>query len=200
MFPSLRVVIARRLRFLPDRLYAVVKHAIFQGELSTLRHATTYSQLLAAKNLSNVNPLVQLTSDKHAVRDYVAGKVGEKYLIPLRQVASRADEIDFDALSGPCVIKATHGCDMTLLVRDASALDRDAVRRTAAKWLDTDFYREGWLESPYRGIPRRVVVEEFIGDGLAAPPDYKFFMFHGEPAMVVIDQDRFGPHLDAAQP
>jgi len=172
----------------------VVKHAMFQGELSTLRRPRSYSQLLAAKNMSDRCPLVRMTSDKYAVRGYVVDKVGGGYLIPLLQVVDRADAIDFDALSGSCVIKGTHGCDMTLLVRDAGRVDRDVVRRTAQMWLETDFYRQGWRESPYRGLPRRLVVEQFIGDGICAPTDYKFFMFHGEPAMVVVDQDRFSAH------
>ncbi|MCW0215847.1 MAG: hypothetical protein OJJ54_21050 [Pseudonocardia sp.] len=189
-----RVMLARRLRFLPDRPFAVAKHAMFQGELSTLRRPRTYSQLLAAKNLRTQPRLVHVTADKYAVREHVAERVGERYLIPLRQVVERAEDIDFDGMSGPSVVKGTHGCDMTILLPDLARVDRDGVRRTVRKWLDTDFYREGWRESPYRGLPRRAVVEEFIGDGRTAPSDYKFFMFHGEPAMVVVDQDRFSAH------
>jgi TupA-like ATPgrasp len=187
-------MLARRLRFLPDRLFAVVKHAMFQGELTTLHRPVTYSQMLAAKNLRDQDPIVSLTSDKYAVREYVREKVGEQYLIPLLQVVDRASAIDFDELSGSCVIKGTHGCDMTLLVRDVATADRTAIRSTVQKWLDTDFYRRGWRETPYRGLPRRAVVETFIGDGVHAPTDYKFFLFHGTPAMVVVDQDRFTRH------
>jgi TupA-like ATPgrasp len=167
---------------------------MFQGELTTLRRPTTYSQMLAAKNLRDHDPLVSLTSDKYAVREYVREKVGADYLIPLQQVVDRADAIDFGEVSGSCVIKGTHGCDMTLLVPDVATADRAAIRATVQKWLDTDFYRSGWREAPYRGLPRRAVVEEFIGDGVHAPNDYKFFMFHGRPAMVVVDQDRFTRH------
>lgn len=172
---------------------------MFQGELTTLRKPITYSQMLAVKNLRDHDPLVSLTTDKYAVREYVREKVGQEYLIPLRQVVDRADALDFDELSGSCVIKGTHGCDMTLLVPDVAAADRAAIRSTVQRWLDTDFYRSGWRETPYRGLPRRAVVEEFIGDGdsadgFRAPNDYKFFMFHGRPAMVVVDQDRFTRH------
>ncbi len=172
----------------------MVKHAVFQGELTTLRKPVTYSQMLAVKNLRDQGPLVSSTSDKYAVREYVREKVGEEYLIPLLQVVDRAEAIDFDVLSGSCVIKGAHGCDMTLLVRDIATADRARIRATVRKWLDTDFYRAGWRETPYRGLPRRAVVEEFIGDGVTAPADYKFFMFHGKPAMVVVDQDRFTRH------
>jgi hypothetical protein len=175
-------------------MFASAMHALFQGEVTALRRPRTYTQLLAAKNLRQQPPLVHRTADKYAVRRHVAERVGEQYLIPLLQVVDDADDLDLDALRGPCVIKATHGCAMTLLVPDPAVLDHGFVRATVRGWLDTDFYRAGWRESPYRGLPRRVVVEEFIGDGRTPPTDYKFFVFHGQPAMVVVDQDRFSRH------
>ena len=188
-----RVVLARRLRFLPDRPFALAKHAIFQGELTTLRRPRTWSQLLAAKNLEPQSELVHRTSDKYEVRSYVTEKVGEQYLIPLYSLLTDASELDFDALPGPCVIKGTHGCDMTILLPDTAAADRAAIRETVRRWLRTDFFVDGWRESPYRGLQPRAVIEEFIGDG-TPPTDYKFFMFGGEPGMVVVDQDRFTGH------
>jgi hypothetical protein len=204
-----RVLLARRLRFLPDRPFALAKHALFHGELTTLRRPRTWSQLLAAKNLERQSELVHRTSDKYDVRAYVAEKVGEEYLIPLYALLTDAADLDFDALPGPCVIKGTHGCDMTILLPDPATADRARIRDTVRRWLRTDFYRHGWRESPYRGLRPRAVIERFIGtpggrgtvaDGvggageITAPTDYKFFMFGGEPGMVVVDQDRFTGH------
>lgn len=191
---DVRVVAARRLRFLPHRAFVVAKHAIFQGEFTTLRRPRTYSQMLDARNMRTPRPLVKRTADKYTVRPYVADRIGEQYLVPLLQVVERADEIDFDALRPPYVIKATHGADMTLLVREGVTVNRPAARALVQTWLDRDFYRERWRELVYKDLPRRAVVEEFIGDGVTPPSDYKFFMFHGEPAMVVVDQDRFSAH------
>lgn len=197
MFFAARVLISRRLRFLPRPLFAVLHHALFQGELTTLRRPATYSQLLAAKNLREQCELVHRTADKYAVREYVCERAGSRYLIPLVQLVEQIDDLDLDApaaLGTPYVVKGTHGCDMTLLVPDPAAADHAAIRATVAGWLATDYYRFGWREAPYRGLPQRVVVEEMIGDGRAAPTDYKFWMFHGEPAMIVVDQDRFRAH------
>jgi hypothetical protein len=187
-------MVARRLRFLPHPLFASAMHALFQGELSTLRRPRTYSQMLAAKNLRRQSELVHLTADKYAVRRHVADRIGEEYLIPLLQVVHSADDLHPERFTRPCVIKGTHGCDMTLLLPDPTAVNPAAVRATVRRWLATDFYKAGWREAPYRGLPRRAVVEEMIGDGVSAPSDYKFFMFHGRPAMVVVDQDRFTRH------
>jgi hypothetical protein len=150
--------------------------------------------MAAAKNLAIQSPLIHLTADKYAVRAYVADTVGEEYLIPLIQVISHVDELDMKALTDPCVIKGTHGCNMTILLPEGAPRNERAIRSTVARWLATDFYRTGWREAPYRGLPRRAVVERFIGTGGAPPSDYKFFVFHGKVGMVVVDQDRFSAH------
>ncbi|MBC3191535.1 hypothetical protein H7X46_10720 [Pseudonocardia sp. C8] len=191
---DVRVALSRRLRFLPHRAFAVLHHALFQGELTTLRHPTTYSQLLAAKNLGAQPELVRITADKYLVREHVAERIGAEHLIPLLQVVERAEHLDLDSPQRPYVVKGTHGCNMTILVPYPAAADHAGIRATAARWLRTDFYRQGWRERPYQGITPRVVVEEFLGDGRTPPADYKFFVFHGEPAMVVVDQDRFVAH------
>jgi hypothetical protein len=150
--------------------------------------------MAAAKNLAEQPPLVRLTADKYAVRSYVADTIGERYLVPLRQVVSHSDDLDMSLLTDPCVIKGTHGCNMTILLPEGAPRDERAIRATVRRWLATDFYRAGWREAPYRGLPRRAVVERFIGTGGNPPADYKFFVFHGKVGMVVVDQDRFSAH------
>ena len=76
--------------------------------------------MAAAKNLGQQPPLVPLTADKYTVRSYVADTVGEQYLIPLIQVVSHADDLDMGALTDPCVIKGTHGCNMTILLPEGA--------------------------------------------------------------------------------
>jgi len=103
--------------------------------------------MAAAKNLAPQPPLVPLTADKYAVRSYVADTVGEGYLIPLLQVVSHADDLDMGALTEPCVIKGTHGCNMTILLPEGAPRNERAIRATVRRWLDTDFYRTGWREA-----------------------------------------------------
>lgn len=191
---DVRVMVSRRLKFLPHRAFAMVHHALFQGELTTFRRPRTYAQLLAHKNLGEQPELVHRTSDKYLVREHVADRIGAEHLIPLRQVVDRAEDLDLDAPTGPYVVKGTHGCNMTILVRHPAAADHARIRATVARWLRTDFYTHGWRERPYQGLTPRAVVEDYLGDGTKPPADYKFFVFHGEPAMVVVDQDRFVAH------
>ena len=187
-------MLSRRLRFLPHRAFAIMHHALFQGEITTFRKPKTYAQLLAKKNLGEQTELVHVTADKYRVRAHVADRIGAEHLIPLIQVVERAEDLDLEGPQRPYVVKGTHGCDMTILVPHPAAADHARIRATVARWLRTDFFRHGWRERPYQDLTPRAVVEEMIGDGQGAPNDYKFFVFHGEPAMVVVDQDRFVAH------
>lgn len=191
---DVRVTLSRRLRFLPHRAFAVAHHALFQGELRTLHRPRTYAQMLARKNLDEQPELVHRTADKCTVRAHVADRIGAEHLIPLIQVVERAEDLDLDTPTGPYVVKGTHGCDMTMLVPYPAAADHARIRATVARWLATDFFTHGWRERPYQGLTPRAVVERYLGDGTRPPSDYKFFVFHGEPAMVVVDQDRFVAH------
>jgi hypothetical protein len=187
-----RAVIVRRFRFLPPRAFAVVMFLVFQKRFSTLRDPRTFTELLAARNASGHDPLVTRTADKYAVREHVAAVVGGRYLVPLRQVVEHADELDLAALEPPCVVKATHGYDMTLLLPRGHPVDLAEVRATATRWLGVDFYRDGYRERSYRGLRPRVVVEDFVGDGVHAPPDWKFWVFGGRVGLVQVDHGRFG--------
>ena len=189
------MVLARRLRVLPRRAFAVGVHALFQGELTSLRHPRTYSQLAAARNLGPPDPLVSRTADKYAVRAHVADRIGEEHLVPLLQVVYHGAELEPDLLRQPCVLKGSHGCEMTeLLPRGAAPDDLPRLRAVVDRWVGTDYFRHGMRERSYRGLVPRVVVERFLGHDDAPPPDYKFFVFHGTPAMVVVDENRFSHH------
>ena len=46
--------------------------------------------------LYGVTDLMRKCTDKVAVRDYVAEKIGEQYLKPVLEICNNFDEIDFD--------------------------------------------------------------------------------------------------------
>lgn len=122
--------------------------------MTTFRRPRTWSQLLAKKNLDDQPELVHVTADKYTVREHVAERIGAEHLIPLLQVVERAEDLDLEAPTGPYVVKGTHGCDMTILVRHPAAADHAKIRSTVARWLRTDFFTHGWRERPYEGSRR----------------------------------------------
>lgn len=164
------------------------------GYRPDLRRPTTYNEKLAWRILHDDNPLIALTTDKIAVRDYVSDKVGPELLIPLIGTYEQAADIPWDELPTSFVLKASHGCAMNLIVPDKHAVNRSQVLRTADGWLRTNYYEES-RERAYRHIPPRLLIEEFLTDDNGdVPADYKFLVFHGRTALIRVHSGRFGDH------
>jgi len=164
------------------------------GYTPNLRNPRTYNEKLAWRMLHDRNPLLALTTDKLAVRDYVSAKLGADILVPVFGIYERAADIPWDDLPAQFVLKASHGCEMNIIVSDKDAEDRDKVLREADSWLTHSFYRTT-REWGYRSIPRRLYIEELLIDEHGQLPyDFKFLVFRGRTAVVRVHINRFGDH------
>lgn len=84
----------------------------------------TLTEKIQWMKLYDSTPLKTRLADKYLVRNWVARKIGEKYLIPLLGVWDDADDIDFDELPDQFVLKCNHGCNMNIIVRDKKTFDK----------------------------------------------------------------------------
>jgi hypothetical protein len=157
-----------------------------------LRNPLTYNERLARKILYDRDPRLVRTSDKIAVRDFVAERIGPEYLVPLIGVYDCAADIPWDHLPDRFVLKANHGSGTNLLVHDKSAVDLSDALRRADGWLAENHY--WWTgEWAYSRIKPRLLAEALLeGDAKGKPPlDYKFYVFHGRPRILDVHIDRF---------
>ena len=129
--------------------------------------------------LYDSTPVKGRLADKYLVRQWVAGKVGERYLVPLLGVWDSPDEIDFESLPDSFVLKATHGSGWNILVPDKSALDEAWARRRLREWLGLRQAMKGGFELHYEYCEPRIVCEPFLRDGTGGLRDYKFMVFDG---------------------
>jgi len=133
-------------------------------------------------------------ADKLAVRDWVAERVGDRYLIPLLGAWTDPDEIDFTQLPESFVLKTNNGSGANIIVKDKAKLDEASARMQLRRWASMGF---GWLlfEPQYLSIPPRIVGESYLcnADG-SEINDYKFLCFAGEPRFVRVDVDRHSNH------
>jgi hypothetical protein len=162
------------------------------GRLPNLAHPQRYSDKIRWRLLYDRRPLLRVCSDRLASRDYVAARAGEKYLVPLLGVFDRPEHVPWGELVPPYVVKATHGCGWNIFVRDSKDVDPEGFERTLEGWLKTDFYHVN-REWSYKHVPRRIMVESFIGLGEELPPDFKFYCFDGEPKAIGVCYDRYKP-------
>ena len=95
-------------RHVPDSIFLKVVFKRIMGYPLNLSNPKTFNEKLQWLKLYNRNPLYTTLVDKSAVKQWVADKIGDKYLIPTLGVWNKFDEIDFDKLPDRFVLKCTH--------------------------------------------------------------------------------------------
>lgn len=184
------------LKFLPDRVFLPLVYRGRLGKKLRLNPPVGMTEWLQWQKLYDRREEYKILADKLAVRDYVSARVGEDALIPLLGVWERAQDIDFSALPERFALKCTHDSGGVIVCTDRAAFDEAAARSFLEKKLARDYYYT-CREWAYKGAPRRVIAEAFIGspDG-KLPDDYKIFCFDGVARAVVLCANRTPFHAD----
>ena len=89
----------------------------------------TYNEKLQWLKLNDRNPDYIMMVDKYEVKQYVASKIGEEYIIKTLGVWNHFDEIDFEELPNQFVLKCTHDSGGLVICTDKSALDIPAAKK-----------------------------------------------------------------------
>lgn len=166
------------------------------GREPDLDRPRTYTEKVLWLNLHHRDPRQTICSDKHAVRRWVAQRVGEDILVPLLGTYENPNDIDLEALPRSFVIKATHGSGWNLIVEDRTGINWEEAKRTLRDWLSRSYYAHK-REWQYRDVTPRLIVEEFLGaaDG-RIPSQFQFFCFRrGEEQKILVQVD-FDEHTN----
>lgn len=167
-------------KWLKDEPYNRILFRLRTGKRANLDNPKTFNEhILARKVRLDEYDLCQYT-DKYGVREYVAGVIGEEYLVPSFGVWEKGEEILLSELPDSCVLKATHGSGWNVIVKDKQAEDVKQKISNLQKTLRRNYYYKS-REKNYRDIPPRIVCEKFISPrdkrGLI---DVKTYCFRGE--------------------
>lgn len=186
--PGERAFVTRKLGrgWLPARI--AIEDTYFEafGRRPELRNPRRYSEKLQWQKLHDHNPLYHVLADKAEVKNYVAGKIGQEYLIPTLGVWYSPEKIDWDALPSRFVLKCTHDSGSTIICDDKSSFDWKAASDKLASALKRNYYRR-FREWSYKGLRPRIIAEQYMGSDIA---DYKFFCFHGKPLLMFVATER----------
>jgi len=175
---------------LSDRTYLKLKFPVLLGYRLNLRNPRTFNEKLQWLKLYDHNPLYTTLVDKAMVKLYVAGKIGQEYLIPTLGVWDSFDAIDFASLPSQFVLKCTHDSGSAVICKDKSSFDMAAAKARLEACLKQDFYRES-REWPYHDVPPRILAEPYVSAVDGTTKDYKFFCFNGRPTFMFIASDRY---------
>ena len=180
-------------KLMTDRYFISVKWQKCFGYKLDWNNPRTFNEKLQWLKLHDHNPLYVTLVDKYAVKQYVADKIGEQYIIPTLAVYNSVDEIEMDKLPSQFVLKCTHDSGSIIICKDKNSFDLVGAKQKLAKALRRDYFYTN-REWPYKDVSRRIIAEQYLGSAENAN-DYKFFCFHGKVEYFKVDYNRFTNHI-----
>lgn len=185
-YKALNVLMYRTARLWSDEQYLKLKFYAMFGYKLDLNNPKGYNEKCQWMKLYYRKPEFVTMVDKYAVKQYVADKIGEEYVVPCFGVWERFDDIDFDKLPRQFVLKVTHDSGGFVICKDKTTFDKEAAKKKMEHALKTDFfiYTREW---PYSQVPRRIIAEKYM-DSLGKPEsiEYKLTCMDGEVRVITI--------------
>ena len=183
-----------------DRLpnYAAVNLMYFRSfrRLPNLRHPRTFNEKIAWRKLYQHDPKFPIFADKIAAKAEIAKLIGEQHIIETLWVGTNPEDIPFDDLKRPYVIKVNHSSGGNVFIRTAQDIKRDKIVASMREQLGFP-HGQTLREWSYSGVPHKVMVERMIQmPGGDVPEDYKFFTYHARVHFIQFDCDRYRGHKE----
>ncbi len=151
------------------------------GRKLDLADPKTFDEKMQWLKLYGGSPLRMRLIDKVEAKEWVAEKVGEKYVVPLLGVWDRFDDIDFNVLPERFALKCNHGAGYNIIVHDKSKLDLVDAKRKVDAWMGENYAYGQMMELQYEDIAPKVFAEEYMENAGGDIYDYKIYCYGGEP-------------------
>lgn len=167
---------------LSDKFYVSLQYRCYTGKRLNLITPITYNEKLCWLKLYDHDERYVTFVDKYKVKDYVASKIGNEYIIKTLAVWNTPNEIDITSLPEKFVLKTNHSGNNegVVICKDKSTFDLNSAIQKLRKSFESDFYIAG-REWPYKNVKRVVFAEEYKEDSKYKElRDYKFFCFDGK--------------------
>ena len=103
---------------LSDKTFLKLTYKIRIGRSLDLNNPQGFNEKIQWLKLYDRNPEYNKMVDKHAVKDYVAKKIGEEYVVPTLGVWEKFKDIDFAKLPEQFVLKCTHDSGSVIVCSD----------------------------------------------------------------------------------
>lgn len=169
-----------------DETYLKIMHRLRMGTKLHLDNPQTYTEKSQWLKLYDRNPRYTTMVDKYAVKKYVSDIIGDEYVVPALGIYNHFDDIDFDKLPEAFVMKCTHDSGSVVIVTDKNTFDKDAAKKKLEHGLTVDYF-QGNREWPYKDVPRKILIEEYIPSlGKHDSVEYKLTTCGGEVKFITI--------------
>ena len=184
-------IIFERISLLLYDDYSFVKkeyHKRLKREID-LKNPKRFMEKLQWVKLFYRNPLMPVCADKARIRDFLHLRGYGEYGIPVFKVYKSVNDIDFDSIPEKCIMKASHGSSMHLVINKSEFKNKFLAKLVMKSWLKMNIYAEG-REWPYKEVKPAIVCEYFIEPKTENKlRDYKLFCFNGLVRFIQVDID-----------
>ncbi len=175
---------------LPPRLGVKVEYFRKFKRLPDLNSPKTFTEKIAWRKLYQQDRRHVNWSDKLYSKEKVSEMFGSNYCLENFWVGSNPENIPFESLIPPYVIKTNNGSHDQTFVRD-----KNYNKESIVSYYKTVFKRKfGYKthEYQYTKIVPKIFVEPMMLCANNQPPiDYKFHIFSGSVEFIQVDLDRF---------
>ena len=152
-----------------------------------LEKPRTFDEKIQWLKIYDSTPIKTILSDKYLVRDWIAEKIGEQYIIPLLGTYEKFTDIDFEKLPNKFVIKCNHGNGYTIIVTEKSQLNLTKTKIQVDKWMNENYAFKSIIDLQFRNIKRKIIIEKYMDN---KNEDYELLCLYGKPKLILIERDR----------
>lgn len=182
--------LSRYCHWMNDELYLRILYFLRMGKMLHLNPPVTYNEKLQWLKLHDRRSEYTQMVDKAMAKEYVAGIIGNEYIIPTLGVWDKFEDIDFDTLPNQFVLKCTHDSGGLVICTDKEKLDISKAKKKINRSIRRNYFY-GTREYPYKNVKPRIVAEEYMEDENKELVDYKLLCFNGEVKYSLVCSERF---------
>lgn len=147
------------------------------------QNPVTYNEKINCEKLLCRDKIRTILADKLLVREWIAEKIGVRYLNKIYKVWDNPEEIDFEELPEKFVLKMNNASGRNIIVKDKGGMDWNLVRRQLGEWKKRNFAYD-CFELHYKDIVPKIFCEAYLEGVADKVYEYDIYCFHGEPAYI----------------
>ena len=163
------------------------------GQIINLQNPKTFNDKIKWMDIYDNSFLKTMLTDKHQVKQWVAEKIGNEYVVPLYGVWGEVEQIDFSKLPNQFVLKSSSGgrSRNVLIVKDKNKLKINQTKKLLQEWLiESKNFGKLMIKKHYWDIPPRIIAEKCLESKDDYLIDYKFLCFNGTPEVIRVCTER----------
>ena len=193
-FELFKKIVHQMLSLLPDKVCLQVIHLVKFKRFIDFDNPVTFNEKVNWRKIYQRDQRYVEYADKILAKDLVSRLIGDEYIIPTLWIGDNPDEIPYESLEPPYVIKVNHSCGGNVFINDFKEIDKSKISNELRGHL-LRTHGTTHREWAYRRIQPRILIERKLCDpNGGVPEDYKFFVFSGRVRFIQVDQSRFIDH------